>query len=101
MQATSIAQAADEGRPLPPIRRISCASGYTGCGRRSPTDGGSTPSKSTSAARGADAEHVRAGGAQPGDRVLELACGAGGAGLAAAGLVGPAARSCSPTSPRR
>ena len=36
---------------------------------------------------------------RPGDRVLELACGPGGLGLAAAGRVGPAARSCSPTWP--
>ena len=33
---------------------------------------------------------------QPGERVLELACGAGGTGLAARGPA--AARSCSPTS---
>ena len=36
-----------------------------------------------------------------GDRVLELACGPGGVGLAAAPLVAPAARSSSPTSPAR
>ena len=36
-----------------------------------------------------------------GDRVLELACGPGGLGLAAAQRVGPAARWCSRTSSRR
>ena len=34
----------------------------------------------------------------PGERVLELACGPGGVGLAARRRVAPAARSCCPTS---
>jgi cyclopropane fatty-acyl-phospholipid synthase-like methyltransferase len=36
-----------------------------------------------------------------GERVLELACGAGGLGMAAAERVGADGGSCSPTSPRR
>ena len=38
---------------------------------------------------------------QPGDRVLELACGPGGLGLAAARLVAPGGHVSSPTSWRR
>ena len=73
----------------------------TACGARCAGAGASTPRTSTPAAPRSTERMLELTAPRPGDRVLELACGPGGLGLAAAGASRPAARSWSPTSPRR
>ena len=76
-------------RALTLSRTTSAASECMQCGHRSPISGRNTPTTPTSVARTSPrrcSTRVRLG---PGERVLELACGPGGVGLAAA-----AARRC-------
>ena len=61
----------------------------TACGPRSPGRGPSTRTTSTRAARRSTSRMLELSRPSPGERVLELACGPGGVGLAAAERVAP------------
>ena len=74
----------------PPPNRSATAS--TRCGARSPSPGVSTPITSSSARRLVTRLMIDAVAPAPGEEVLELACGAGGLGLAIADRVTPGGR---------
>ena len=82
--------------------RTISARAFTACGPPWPTGGRSTRSTPTRAARRSPRAMLGLTRPQPGERVLELACGPAGLGLAAAERVGPTGgRSSCPTwSPR-
>ena len=62
---------------------------FTACGPRSPSSWGEHADYVDSRAAIVTARLLTLSDPQPGQRVLELACGAGGVGLAASPLVGP------------
>ena len=74
MEAASIIEKADEDRPTSSAR--SCSA----CGARSPAAGRRTRRSSRRAARSVTETLLELARPQPGERVLELACGAGGVG---------------------